>query len=152
MASFATPNDGFDYRCGALDEARADLVIAWFPVSDVVDMAYGPMGRPFARAWIGRMAASEIQRLSPQSYVAEDTVPVLTIHGDADPIVPYYQSVQLHQLLADHHVRNELVTVTGGGHADFSSEQQIYAFTRIQNFINTHLLGRESASNQEQSR
>jgi acetyl esterase/lipase len=40
--------------------------------------------------------------------------PILTIHGDADPVVPYSQSVQLTKTLKESGDDAELITVAGG--------------------------------------
>lgn len=53
---------------------------------------------------------------SPIIYVSADDPPTLSLHGTADPLVPYAQSVALHGVLRGAGVPNLLVTVQGGGH------------------------------------
>lgn len=55
---------------------------------------------------------------NPITYVDENDPPFLIIHGDADPLVPYCQSVWLHEALTEKGVENELIIVPGGGHGD----------------------------------
>ena len=55
------------------------------------------------------------RRVSPLTYVRSGLPPILTIHGDADPTVPYQHAVRLGQELDNVGVANELHTVPGGG-------------------------------------
>jgi dipeptidyl aminopeptidase/acylaminoacyl peptidase len=60
---------------------------------------------------------------------------VLTIHGDADPLVPHSEAVRLHEALSKAGVKNQLLTIPGGGHGNFTAEQQIKAFETIHAFL-----------------
>jgi acetyl esterase/lipase len=53
---------------------------------------------------------------SPILHVSPDDPPTLSLHGTADPLVPYSQSVALHGALAVARVLNRLVPVASGGH------------------------------------
>ena len=53
---------------------------------------------------------------SPITYVSKDDPPFLSVHGNADPVVPYAQSAALHAALKKVGVVSTLVTVEGGGH------------------------------------
>jgi acetyl esterase/lipase len=53
---------------------------------------------------------------SPITHVSPDDPPTLSLHGTADPLVPYGQSVALHGALAAARVLNRLVPVASGGH------------------------------------
>lgn len=53
---------------------------------------------------------------SPIAHVSPDDPPTLSLHGTADPLVPYAHSVALHRALSSAGVPNQLVTVEGGGH------------------------------------
>jgi dipeptidyl aminopeptidase/acylaminoacyl peptidase len=71
--------------------------------------------------------------VSPLTYVRPGLPPMLLIHGDADPIVPYSHAVRLHEALDDAGIRNGLVTIPGGGHVRFERRQiaKIYALIRV---------------------
>ena len=45
------------------------------------------------------------------------------VHGDADPTVPYQQSVLLHKKFENAGVPVKFITVPGGLHGKFSKEQ-----------------------------
>jgi dipeptidyl aminopeptidase/acylaminoacyl peptidase len=67
--------------------------------------------------------------------------PILTIQGDADPVVPYQQSLRLRDALTKAGVQNELVTVPGGGHGGFKAEERTRIYLRIREFLNKNGLG-----------
>ncbi len=59
------------------------------------------------------------RRLSPLTYVRPDLPPILTIHGDADEMVPYSDATRLRRALDQARVPNQLLTVPGGHHGRF---------------------------------
>ena len=73
--------------------------------------------------------------MSPLQYVRPGLPPTITIHGDADPTVPYQHAVQLRDALTTAGVPNELVTVPGGGHGGFTPEWNLRAFAAIESFL-----------------
>ncbi|PYQ77285.1 MAG: alpha/beta hydrolase [Acidobacteria bacterium] len=77
------------------------------------------------------------RRVSPLTYVRAGLPPVLTIHGDADPTVPYTQSVRLHKALTDAGVANELMTIPGGKHGFdcCTLAQRTSAYAKIREFL-----------------
>ncbi|MDS1031292.1 alpha/beta hydrolase [Porphyromonadaceae sp. NP-X] len=92
--------------------------------------------------WLGTHASDQdfINSISPIHYVDLYTPPTYIIHGDADPTVPYSQSVTLHNSLDAAGVKNQFTTVPGGGHGGFSDtyntqmENEITAFlTEVEN-------------------
>ena len=50
------------------------------------------------------------------TYVTKDDPPILIVHGDKDPLVPYNQSVIFFELLKKTGVKAKFHTVKGGGH------------------------------------
>lgn len=65
----------------------------------------------------------KVRRANPITYVTKDDPPFLIVHGDADPIVPYNQSVLLRDALDRAGVKVTLYTVQGGGHGGFKDPQ-----------------------------
>ena len=124
------------------DELKVAAVVNWYGITDVVGLAQGPPGVSgnFTEAWLGsgsdRMEVAA--RISPMTYVRADLPPVITIHGDSDPIVPYDHGSRLHEALDDAGVPNELVTVPGGGHGGFSIEENIQVYSAIRRFLAAH--------------
>jgi acetyl esterase/lipase len=61
---------------------------------------------------------------SPITHVTTNSPPVLLLHGDADKIIPYSQSVAMKAALEAANVPVKLVTIPGGAHgADFGAAQ-----------------------------
>ena len=117
-------------------------MVNWYGITDVVGLAQASPGVSgnFTEAWLGsRPDRMEVAaRVSPMTYISADLPPVITIHGDADPIVPYDHGVRLHEALDGVGVPNELVTVEGGGHGGFTIEQYTRIYSTIRNFLSAH--------------
>ncbi len=141
---------GFENECAYEDDETWDgsrknsrpkvaAVINWFGITDVSDMLQGPNTRAYAVSWLGSLPNREdlANRLSPLSYVRSGLPPILTIHGDADTIVPYSHAVRLHAALTKAGAKNQLLTIPGGGHGDFTAEQMLQAFEAIRTFLAT---------------
>jgi len=67
--------------------------------------------------------------------------PILMIQGDADPTVPYSHSARLHEALDRVGDPNQLLTIPGGKHGHFTPEEQVRAFTIIQQFLAKNHVG-----------
>ena len=109
-------------------------VVNWYGITDVVDLIDGPNTKGYAVQWLGSLPNREevAALVSPVNYVRSGLPPVLTIHGNADPIVPYQQAVRLHSQLDDEGVSNTLHTVEGGGHGGFNRAETLEVFEAIQ--------------------
>lgn len=128
---------GLDNQCFGDEELKVAAIVNWFGISDVADLLAGPNVKNYALMWMGSQPNStEIaKRVSPISYVRKGLPPVFSVHGDADPVVPYSQSVRLHSALDKFGVVNELVTIPGGGHGQFTDAQLEDAFTKLRAFL-----------------
>ena len=140
---------GFENQCASVDDPdwsgpwksprpKVAAVINWFGITDVADMLRGASNfRSYAISWFGSLPNREelAKRVSPLTYVRPDLPPILTIHGDADKLVPYSHGVRLHQALAKAGVRNQLFTIPGGGHGGFTAEQELKAWETIRAFL-----------------
>jgi alpha-L-fucosidase 2 len=76
---------------------------------------------PPIRAFLGpRLDSADADRLlaeaSPITHVSRDDPPLLILHGDRDPVVPYAQSVALERALREAGGSVRLITVPGGDH------------------------------------
>ena len=116
---------------------KVAAVVNWYGITDVADMLQGPNIRSYAVAWFGSMPGrmALAAQVSPLSHVRAGGPAVLTIHGDADPLVPYAHATRLHKALDKAGVKNELMTIKGGGHGGFSAEQQVDAYEKIRSFL-----------------
>jgi acetyl esterase/lipase len=121
-------------------EVKVAAIVNWYGITDVVDILDGPNMKGYAVAWMGSMPnRNDIgRRVSPLTYVRPGLPPVITIHGDADPTVPYSHAVLLRDALTKANVPNELVTIPKGGHGGFPAEQDARAFAAIDAFLRKH--------------
>jgi dipeptidyl aminopeptidase/acylaminoacyl peptidase len=138
---------GLDNLCPGPEELKVAAIINWYGITDVNELLQEPNERGFALAWLhGLPNAEEIaKQVSPLTYVRSGLPPVITIHGDEDPIVPYSQNVRLHEALEKAGVPNRLVTIPAGKHGLFSQAEMAKAYGEIRRFLDEHL-GRQKAT------
>ena len=100
-----------------------------------------PNATSFTERWIGGEPGAEdlAQRVSPMTYLGEQSPPIVTIHGDRDPIIPYEQSTRLHRALDGLGMANRLVTVEGGKHGRFTADEHRRACIAIGEFLEEHV-------------
>jgi acetyl esterase/lipase len=126
-----------DRQCPGDETLRVAAIVNWFGITDVADVADGPNTKTYAVKWFGSLPnRREIaRRVSPLTYVRAGLPGIITIHGDADPTVPYSHAVQLHEALDKAKVNNELVTVKGGKHGSFGVKPTQDAYVAIFDFL-----------------
>ena len=136
---------GLDNNCygddvGADSKFSVAAIVNWFGISDVNDLIEGPNLKTYAVMWVGSQtdAAAIAKRVSPLTYVRPGVPPVFSIHGDHDSVVPYEHSVRLHQALTSAGVPNQLVTIKGGGHGQFTDTQLEEAYGKLRAFLHEH--------------
>jgi len=115
-------------------------VINWYGITDVADLTRGKNTKGYAVEWMGNLInRRDIARLvSPLTHVSAGTPPILTIHGDADALVPYSHATRLHAALDGAGISNTLHTVPGGGHGGFNTDETIAIYESIYRFLNQH--------------
>jgi acetyl esterase/lipase len=136
-----TAESGLDVECPGEEVLKVAAIVNWYGVSDVNDILEGPNTKNYAEEWLGTQSnrAEIAKRTSPLNYVSRNSPPVISIHGDADNVVPYQHSVRLHKALDNAGVPNELVTIKGGGHGYFSEADTLRAYDRIWAFLDAHV-------------
>ena len=134
---------GLDRECPGSEELSVAAIINWYGITEVGDLLDGPNIKSYAVEWMGSLENRfEIaERVSPMTYVRAGSPPTLTIHGDADPTVPYQHAIALHEKLDELGVPNVLHTVPGGRHGGFNREQTLAIFETIRRFLSQHGLG-----------
>lgn len=112
-------------------------VVNWYGITDVAEMLSGPGGRGYAVEWLGARSDRDAlaRLLSPGAHVRAGVPPIITIHGDADPVVPYSHGVRLHEALARAGVPHQLVTIKGGQHGRFTPAEMDAAYAAIRTFL-----------------
>jgi acetyl esterase/lipase len=128
---------GLDRECAGAALPKVAAVINWYGITDVYDVIEGPHRANAAMQWFGSLPNREdiARRVSPLTYVRSGLPPILTVHGDADTTVPYQHGVRLHEALTKAGVPNQLVTVPGGRHGNFTPEERTKIYSAIRDFL-----------------
>jgi acetyl esterase/lipase len=134
---------GLDRQCPGPDLPKVAAILDWYGITDVNDLLDGPNQKGYAVQWLGSRPDKEqiAKRVSPLEYVRPGLPPVLMIQGDQDPTVPYSHSVRLHEALDKVDVPNQLLTIPGGKHGNFTPEERVRIFAATRDFLaKYHLL------------
>jgi acetyl esterase/lipase len=147
-AGFTRLCAGGAFRASDTAVPKVAAIINWYGITDVADMLAGPNIRNYAVQWLGSMSNRNdvAKSVSPLTYVRAGLPPILSIQGDADPIVPYSQNVKLHEALTKAGAKNELFTVPGGGHGNFKPEERTKIYVKIRDFLSKNGLSGPSAA------
>jgi len=141
---------GFTHVCagGAFTQSESAVpkvaaIINWYGITDVADLLAGSNARAYAVQWLGSLPNRDdlARRVSPLNYVRSGLPPILSIQGDADPIVPYSQNVRLRDALLKAGVTAELLTIPGGGHGNFKPDERTKIYLKIREFLAKNGLG-----------
>lgn len=125
MGGFLENDRRFDTYCKGKANMKVAAIISKYAPSDFVDKTDKFYTYKSLLNWMGDNMEDEGFRasISPVTYINKNNPPVFIVHGNADPIVPYEQSVKLHQKLDKAGVYNEFITVDGGKHGNFEKEK-----------------------------
>lgn len=128
----------FDGNCPGTENIKVAAIIDKYGITDVWDWGYGSnVTSKSAIRWLGNKATDQkfAASVSPITYVNKNSPPTFIVHGDADPTVPYQQSVELHKKLKEAGVTTEFITVEGGQHGKFEKEKNSEINKAIMKFI-----------------
>jgi acetyl esterase/lipase len=137
MAGLAPASAGFDRNCPAAEPLKVAAVVNWYGITDYTPLV-DDMSRTYAVTWIGNQPNYKqvAAQVSPVTYASRAGLPpVISIHGDADPTVPYEQAPKLIDALKKAGGQAELVTIPGGRHGGFERDQMLRAFSAIEAFL-----------------
>jgi len=125
MGGFLENDRRFDTYCKGKENMKVAAIISKYAPSDFVDKTDKFYTYKSLLNWMGDNMEDPGFRasISPVTYINKNNPPVFIVHGNDDPIVPYEQSVKLHQKLDKAGVYNEFITVEGGKHGNFEKEK-----------------------------
>lgn len=140
MTGMLQASDGFDLPTDwdyATVQLHVAAIINWFGITDVKDLLSGKNMQNYAVDWIGNQPNKDelAVRVSPMTYIRKDLPPIFTVQGDKDQLVPYEHGVKLHEALTKAGVPNEHMTIPGGRHGGFSSEEMTQIYQKIFDFL-----------------
>lgn len=101
--------------------SKVQCTVAYNPVTDLLRRREGAavaslMGMRLSRRDSSSSIHQKYVTASPISHVSSDDAPLLLVHGDADPIVPFEQSQLMLEALSQAGAEVKLLPVPGGGH------------------------------------
>lgn len=117
---------------------KVAAVINWYGITDVQDQLEGVNMRTYATTWVPDSLPDRqelARRVSPRTWVRKDLPPILTIHGDADPVVPYEHGVDLTKELRNAGADAELLPVHQGAHGNFPPAETDMVWRTIFDFL-----------------
>jgi acetyl esterase/lipase len=138
MLALLGPSDGLDGMGGHPEASRSVAAAvafgapshlaawsAWKGAEPHLTQRYGKGSGGLLLDFLGTgdRAAPVFAAASPITYVSAGDPPVLSVHGEQDPVVPFEQAKTLHARLAAAGVRERLLAVPGGGHAFAGAER-----------------------------
>jgi acetyl esterase/lipase len=105
-------------QCLGSESPKVAAIVNWYGITDVADLLDGENQKSYAVRWMSSMPdRNEIAaRISPLNFVNSELPPIITIHGDADPTVPY-----------------------DGGHGGFPAYEMLRIYGRIFQFLNENV-------------
>ncbi|RYY66203.1 MAG: alpha/beta hydrolase [Chitinophagaceae bacterium] len=138
MGGLLANDHRFDGNCPGVENIKVAAIIDKYGITDVWDWGYGTnVTSKSAVRWLGDKAKDQAfaASVSPITYVTKNSPPTFIVHGDADPTVPYQQSVALHKKFQSVGVTTEFITVEGGLHGKFEKEKNSEVNKAIMKFI-----------------
>ena len=82
---------------------------------------------------VERMIGHRYDDIAPRNRISDVTVPVMLMHGDSDSVIPFQDSIDLHDQLPG----SELLIVPGGTHSDLAAFESF--FPTVDEFLSEHL-------------
>ncbi|NDP27916.1 MAG: alpha/beta hydrolase [Flavobacterium sp.] len=138
MGGLLANNHRFDTNCNGVENVKVAAIIDKYGIADVWDWTFGPEHKSSSpKLWLSNYINDEdfIKSVSPIFLVTKNSPPIFIVHGDADPTVPYQQSVDLYNKLQKLGVKSQFMTVSGGLHGKFSKEKNEEINVAILQFI-----------------
>jgi len=134
MAGMIGNNHLFDGNCKGVENIKVAAIIDKYGITEVDGFAAKSRS---GKAWLGDKANDEkfVASLSPINYVNSNNPPIFIVHGNADPTVPYQQSVKLNEKLVAAGVKCKFMTVEGGLHGKFPKEKNSEVNKAIIDFL-----------------
>ena len=126
---------------GNLDQSSSvDAVVDWFGPVDMARMenCETVKGADSPEAVLMGVAPADspdmVALISPITYISENTVPMLVIHGNSDSVVPYCQGVNFSEELKKAGKLFKFISVEGGEHGPVTFNED--TFKEMVDFFN----------------
>jgi pimeloyl-ACP methyl ester carboxylesterase len=115
-----------------------DAVVAVASFAHPAEMMRENFPFPMPVTWailrmVERMIGHRYDDIAPRNRIADVEVPVMLMHGDADSVIPFQDSIDLRDRLPG----SQLVIVPGGTHSDLEAFEPF--FPAVDEFLRKHL-------------
>jgi acetyl esterase/lipase len=133
MLALLPDSASFGDNCPGVTTPRPAAVLNLAGITDVGELLRGATRREWAVTWIGDRLDRQriVSRVSPLTWVRAGVPPVVTVHGEADAVVPYEQALRLHLALDRAGVASSLCTIPEGSHDLLGSTQAVHAMVAM---------------------
>ncbi|MEA2024449.1 MAG: alpha/beta fold hydrolase [Actinomycetota bacterium] len=123
----------------AANNPAIDTVVAVASFAHPAEMMRENFPFPPAVTWallqvVERMIGHRYDDIAPRNRISDVQVPVMLMHGDADNVIPFQDSIDLHDRLPG----SQLVIVPGGTHSDLEAFEPF--FPEVDKFLGENLL------------
>lgn len=137
MGGLLGNNHKFDNPDNKVVDMRVSAIISNYAPTDFTDTTSEMSQFKSLVRWLGlKVNDTEFRAaISPVTHINAESPPVFIVHGDADPIVPYQQSVILKETLDRFSVQNQFITVKGGLHGKFEKEDRDRIAAEFRKFL-----------------
>lgn len=133
MAGLLANNNSFDANCEHNENIKVAAIINKYGITDLTPLAYWKSTNNWLS--INNTDGDFVKSVSPINYVSKNSPPIFIAHGDADPIVPYNQSVILYKRLKAFKIKTKLLTLKKGKHGHFTKKQNVLLSKSIWKFL-----------------
>jgi acetyl esterase/lipase len=132
MGGLLGNDNRFDTNCKGVKDVKVAAIINKYGIAELGDWPSKSLNM-----WLADQIKNPafVQSVSPIYHVKKNSPPVFIVHGDADPVVSYQQSVNLKKKLDEMGVKNTFITVEGGEHGKFTKEKNAEVNAAIMNFL-----------------
>ena len=127
----------FDQQCDTEIDMRVAAIVSNYAPADFTNTNSEMSRFKSLVRWLGNKADDPVFRanVSPVTHINAQSPAVFIVHGDADPIVPYEQSVILFEKLKAHNVKSHFVTIKGGLHGKFEKADRDNIAHELKQFL-----------------
>ena len=133
MAGLLGDNTTYDADCTYDGNLKVAAIINKYGITDLKPLVKSKS----VKNWLGKKIHDTdfISSVSPINYVTKKSPPIFIVHGDADSIVPYKQSVKLYKRLKNKKVKSLFLTIPKGKHGEFTNEENKLYSTMMWEFL-----------------
>ena len=122
----------------AANNPAIDAVVAVASFAHPAEMMRENFPFPAPVTWallqvVERMIGHRYDDIAPRSRISDVEVPVMLMHGDEDDVIPFQDSIDLHDQLPG----SQLLIVPGGTHSDLEAFEAF--FPTVDEFLQGHL-------------